>query len=50
MSVISVINDDPNVRLIGKYSYNNRFCLGEGAYGKVFHQYSIKIGISRKWH
>lgn len=43
MSLISLQTDDPNVRNIGKYSYNSRFCLGEGSYGKVKLQSQFKV-------
>ena len=25
--------EEPNIRKIGNYSFNIRFCLGEGSYG-----------------
>ena len=28
--------DEPNVRKIGNYSFNVRFCLGEGSYGTTY--------------
>jgi hypothetical protein len=30
---ISIITEEANMRQVGKYTFNTKFCLGEGAYG-----------------
>jgi hypothetical protein len=34
--VVAPIVEDPNCRKIGNYSFNVRFCLGEGSYGLFY--------------
>lgn len=50
MSQISIQSEDPNVRHVGKYTFNNRFCLGEGSYGKVADEEYLGVPGKRQSH
>ena len=41
--------DEPNVRKIGNYSFNVRFCLGEGSYGTTYNinMYQVRYSMEK---